>query len=477
MIVSFGKPAQPEEQRMADFTSLNPGQASGWSLFALTQIILGQSTEAFQAADRAVKAAPDSINALIIQGYAFQAVFDMDRALASFQQALRIDGKNVLALVNLARLQFGMDLSDQALENLEKAQRLAPLNGDVYNLQGFVLLAGRRTDDAIAAFQKAVELDSSLGEPHMGLGLAYMRKDINDMRTFSQDLVGPPPMTVLGKTLFTGANETPYKQLQGQFLFKAGAALYFDRMENGDPLYKTAWTVNALNPRAGLIFAPTERDTFRLAVFRYLLPYITSRIDPMDIGGIPVMRNNFQGASIREGDIAWEREWRSGFLSVGGFYLEKEYTHQLIDAAAAVVEQRDSGRMQGAEVVLNQLLRQGLGLAASYRYQRLQDESLSEANREDHRVTAGLKYVHALGFSAGLSETYRHSRFEAIFRDDEDIWLTDVKIGYEFPGKKGSVSLECRNLFDQRFNWITDYFVFAGRAPSRETILTLSVNF
>jgi len=375
------------------------------------------------------------------------------------------------------------------------------------------------------------------------------KTDLYDLKSFSQDLAGPPPMTAIGKTLFSGWNETPYDQLQGQFLFKAGAhqlilgsvqywgennldgvssadvtqvkaagtltdvniniyrnpirtdagrrsesyylqdswriiknfsaeaALYFDRMENGDPLYKTSWTLNEWNPRLGLIFTPTDQDTFRLAAFRYLLPYITSRIDPMDIGGIPLLRNNFQGSVIREGNLAWEREWRSGFLSLGGFYLEKDYTHQLITAAAATVEQRDRGRMKGVAAALNQILWRGVGLAASYRYQDVQDDSLPEANREDHTFIAGLKYVHALGFSVSLSETYRHSRFQSISRDDEEIWLTDAKIGYEFPQKRGGITLECHNLFNQRFNWITDYFIFNGRVPTRETLLTLSFNF
>jgi outer membrane receptor protein involved in Fe transport len=248
-------------------------------------------------------------------------------------------------------------------------------------------------------------------------------------------------------------------------------------MENGDPLYKTAWTLNEWNPRIGLIFTPTDQDTFRLAAFRYLLPYITSRIDPMDIGGIPVLRNNFQGSVIKEGNLTWEREWRSGFLSLGGFYLEKEYMHHLVNAAAETVEQRDRGRMRGVAVALNQLLWQGVGLAASYRYQDVQDDSLPEANREDHLVVAGLKYVHALGFSAALSETYRHSRFQSISRNDENIWFTDARIGYEFPKKRGSINLECRNIFNQHFNWVTDYFVFNGRVPTRETLLTLSFNF
>ena len=133
--------------------------------------------------------------------------------------------------------------------------------------------------------------------------------------------------------------------------------------------------------------------------------------------------------------------------------------------------------MKGAAVALNQLLWQGVGLAASYRYQDVQDDSLPEANRENQLFVAGLKYVHALGFSVALSETYRHSRFQSISRNDENIWLTDAKIGYEFPKKRGSINLECRNIFNQRFNWVTDYFVFNGRVPTRETILALTFNF
>ncbi|MCX5835588.1 MAG: hypothetical protein NTX62_01175, partial [Deltaproteobacteria bacterium] len=374
-------------------------------------------------------------------------------------------------------------------------------------------------------------------------------KSNNSLTNFMRDLPGPPPMTILGNSLFSGWNETPYDQLQGQFLFKAGShqlilgsvqyrgdnnmsgasstdvykikalgtvfdvsinldkrqmqndtgrrsqsyylqdswkisrtlsvegALYFDQMDNGDPVYNTTWTLNEWNPRIGFILTPTDRDTFRLAAFRYLLPYITSRIDPMDIGGVPVLRNNSQGAVMQEYDLSWEREWKSGFLSFGGFYLEKVYTHKIIDAASVTVEQNDRGRMRGVELTLNQLLWRGMGLAASYRYQDVDDDNLPEANREDHLIVAGLKYVHALGLAASIAETYRHERFKSVSRNDEDIWLTDAKVGYEFPKKKGSINLECRNIFNQHFNWVTDYFVFKGRAPVRETLLTLTLNF
>ena len=75
-------------------------------------------------------------------------------------------------------------------------------------------------------------------------------------------------------------------------------------------------------------------------------------------------------------------------------------------------------------------------------------------------------------FTAQAGEESLEVRYE-----DETIWLTDAKIGYEFPKKKGSINLECRNIFNQHFNWVTDYFVFNGRVPTRETLLTLSFNF
>lgn len=856
-------------EKLSRVIESRPGDDAALSLLSMIQLMLGRKAEALKSAQKAVQSNPGSSNAHLILGYAHQSVFDLDLALAATGKSLALDNENVSAMLNLARLRFGMDAPEEALVAARKALLIAPRQGETHNLLGFILLADRQVDQAIASFKRAIELDPSLGEPHMGLALAYMRKgdtpqameeittavlldprrslfmsywgkmlyqierfdkalevlavairmdpndptpefysavilrDLNrpteaisainravalndnravyrsrflldrdlasknidlsilysqlglsvwarnkamasvkqdynnagghlflsgalrdaddrswafagesllarlmqpanvntfnsfneyttlfekpavnatvsssigehkyyggeaiidgavpdmnlalaagglysetdgwrgingeragnfaaygkwdptmndgvmgvfsklqskqkeagypryewdaskepdawaetdmtrfelgyhrrfssqsdlllhfcrmssktnlyDIRGFSRDLAGPPPMTIMGKTLFDGTNDTPYYQLQGQFLFKTGAhqliagavrywgdndmdgissadvnqvniagtitnvsinlyrnqianetdrraqsfylqdnwrisryfsaeaALYFDRMENGDPVYGTEWTLDELNPRIGLIYTPTEKDTFRLAAFRYLLPYITSRLDPMDIGGIPVLRNNLQGSLIREGNFTWEREWRSGFLSIGGFYMEKEYTHQLINAANATVKQEDNGRMKGIEVILNQLLRQGIGLAAGYNYKKVQDESLPEADRADNIVTAGLKYVHPLGFSANLSETFRHSRFESSGRDDENIWITDAGLGYELPGKKGSINLECRNIFDQHFNWVTDYFAANGRAPARETVLSLTLNF
>ena len=293
----------------------------------------------------------------------------------------------------------------------------------------------------------------------------------------------PANVSVLNSNTRT-ANE-PNLSLESYFFsdtWKAGkslileGAVYFDRLQNSNAATGTEWQLNQWSPRLGLIFTPTRRDTLRLAVFRYLSPFIASRIDPMDVAGVPVFRNFREGSRVDEVDMVWEREWARGYLAANLFYLEKKFEH--LDNQPFL--EADYGRLKGLELALNQLIGSGFGLALKYRYQDVVDEANLpnlRGDREDHLASTGLRYLHRSGLSSSLTETYRYERFRTGSFEDEHIWLTDAAVGYEFPRKRGSVNLEMRNIFNQHFNWITDQFVFAGRAPVRETLLTLAVNF
>ncbi|MBF0428768.1 MAG: TonB-dependent receptor [Magnetococcales bacterium] len=136
-------------------------------------------------------------------------------------------------------------------------------------------------------------------------------------------------------------------------------------------------------------------------------------------------------------------------------------------------------RIAGLELQHNRLLTSGWGLSARYRFEQVSDpfsERSSTVNRDEHLAELGLKWVHANGWSARAMESYRRLDFTAN-RATENIWITDLEAGYEFPGKKGSVQLKVDNLFDTRFNWVTDPFVFQGRDPAREIFLTVNLSF
>jgi tetratricopeptide (TPR) repeat protein len=254
------------------------------------------------------------------------------------------------------------------------------------------------------------------------------------------------------------------------------AALYSDHMNQNNVFSGTEWAIHEFDPRLGVIIEPTSSDTVRLAAFRYITPFEARRLDPTDTAGVTIFRSTLEGSIAQEADLVWEHEWSSGFFSLNPFYLDREYSYK---ARQAGVERMVTtrGRVKGMEGALNQILWHGLGLNLGYRYMEVDDENSPEASRKDHMASAGLSYLHPCGFFASVMETYRHEDLKAPGRRDEDIWLTDGQLGYIFPGRRGSASIAVRNIFDRRFNWVTDLFVFQGRVPAREIVGTVSINF
>lgn len=286
-------------------------------------------------------------------------------------------------------------------------------------------------------------------------------------------------------TIFGEATHDPDHRLTSAYLadvwrlspaWVLEAALYYDAMTNSNSAAGTEWELNKINPRLGLIWEAGTADTFRPAGFQYLLPFTANRIDPTEIAGIPIFRNTGEGSLAKEGDLVWEHEWTNAFFTAGVFYLDRENTSVLLDGDQEVKD-TDNGRLKGAECAYNRILGSGLALTAGYRFQDIYDEFVPDKDRSDHLASVGLKYVHPLGFSAGMAQSFRYMNFDRNLRDNEDIWLTDAGVSYEFPGKRGLASLGVNNIFDNHFNWVEDIFVFQGRAPAREVLCSLSVYF
>ena len=253
------------------------------------------------------------------------------------------------------------------------------------------------------------------------------------------------------------------------------AALYYDLMDNANVIDGTAWSLTEVDPRIGLIWSPTAQDTVRLAAFRYLLPFISARTDPTDIAGIPIIRNTEEGALNTELDIAWEHEWESGMFTANIFSLDRRLESRSV-INMAVTPLVEEGDFDGIEIRVNQLLTDSLGLEAGYHHYAIEDESQPDADRSEDGVSLSLSYVRSNGFSARVRQGWR--RLDLDNRpSNESIPLTDLELGYQFPGKWGSVRLEARNLFNERFNWVTDRFTLQGRNPEREVFGTVSLNY
>jgi tetratricopeptide (TPR) repeat protein len=252
-------------------------------------------------------------------------------------------------------------------------------------------------------------------------------------------------------------------------------ALYAEQLDSANPFISTSWSIDEVNPRAGLIWNVTDSDTLRVAAFRYLLPFIAPRLDPTEIAGVWIYRNAEEGSLASEAAIVWEHEWHDGFWSLTTFAVDKEFTERIVEGDSTPLRTHD-GSLAGLEIELNQLLTRTVGLTGLYRWAETDDELLPEADRMDQLFSLDLRHVRASGLSMGLSQTFRVIDFDND-RDREEIAITDADVIYELPAKRGELKLEIRNLFDEEFNWVTDNFVFTGRSPAREILFTYTGNF
>jgi len=80
------------------------------------------------------------------------------------------------AWARLAELEFSFGRTDAAHRALDQALRLAPEHAQAVALRGFVLSAENRIAAALTEFDRAISLDSALGNAWLGRGLCRIRR-------------------------------------------------------------------------------------------------------------------------------------------------------------------------------------------------------------------------------------------------------------------------------------------------------------
>jgi len=280
---------------------------------------------------------------------------------------------------------------------------------------------------------------------------------------------------------FQGQSSRSYRSLYAHDLWsftprwtlETGVTL--ERMETGNIFSGTEWTLNEVNPRLGLIWRPAPAQTLRAAGYRYLISPAFSRIDPMDVVGIPLYRSGDEGTIGQGWDLSWEREWARSFLKAGIFQLDTEVVTYFPRENAPPEAFWTHGQIDGVELAFNHILTAQSGLSLRYRGLQVTDSWQPELDRDEHQLRLGLRYRGRNGLQLGLGQTWR--RLDYHQGGAEDISITDVSLGYELRGKQGLLSLRVQNLFDEQFNWVVDRFVFDGRQPARTIIGQVQLYF
>jgi tetratricopeptide (TPR) repeat protein len=108
-------------------------------------------------------------------------------ALASARQAATNSPEFGFAWERVAELEFSFGHTGRALDALDKSLKLAPRNAQALALMGFLLAAQNHVGDAIGWFDRALAVDSALGNAWLGRGLCRIRR--GDTRGGREDLL------------------------------------------------------------------------------------------------------------------------------------------------------------------------------------------------------------------------------------------------------------------------------------------------
>ena len=174
LLLSVGQ-AEKTEAVLSSLSSTGASERSQRLATALRQLISAVKHQADSAISH-----PQLASEFLASSYYEQsrAVLEasLETALHLARQAATNSPNSGFAWERVAELEFSFGHTANALEALGKSLALAPRNAQAIALKGFLLAAQNQTLEAIVWFDRALAVDSSLGNAWLGRGLCRIRR-------------------------------------------------------------------------------------------------------------------------------------------------------------------------------------------------------------------------------------------------------------------------------------------------------------
>jgi tetratricopeptide (TPR) repeat protein len=222
---------------------------------------------------------------------------------------------------------------------------------------------------------------------------------------------------------------------------------------------------NQLNPKLGLTWNPFSGTTLRASAFRTLTRTLISNqtLEPTQVAGFNQFFAERDGTESRVYGIGVDQELSS--VVYGGVeFVERDMDVIFFDLNKLENQETD-WEENLARVYLYWTPRPWLATSVEYQYERFErrDEFIGPDlfyNIKTQRVPLGINFFHPSGFIAGLKATYvdQKGKFRVLDSeeetpDDDQFWVVDASIGFRLPKRRGLVTIEVRNLFDESFKF------------------------
>ncbi|VAX34490.1 FIG00860065: hypothetical protein [hydrothermal vent metagenome] len=229
------------------------------------------------------------------------------------------------------------------------------------------------------------------------------------------------------------------------------------------------------NPKIGLTWTLPTNTTIRGAVFRTLKRQLISNqtIEPTQVAGFNQFFDDTNGTDAWRYGIAIDQKFTPSFFSGAEFSRRKmdvPFTSVMLTSSTPssepVTENKEADWEEDVfRVYLYLTPAHWLAISAEYQYEDFQrDPEYFGPEYIEHlktrRLPVSLSFFGPYGLTTVIKTTYvaQEGKFvnpvsPVIFEDSDNFWVVDASIGLRLPKRYGIVSIEARNLFNEKFKF------------------------
>jgi tetratricopeptide (TPR) repeat protein len=239
------------------------------------------------------------------------------------------------------------------------------------------------------------------------------------------------------------------------------------------------------NPKVGLQWEINDVFRLRAAYIEVLKPALIAdqTLEPTHVAGFNQLFDDANGTWSRRKGIGLDARFAQG--TYGG--IEWSGRDLQVPLGGTRIEPQDEELYRA---YMYWAFHRDWALSADAQYERMSRRQLSGITDlveiKTHSVPIGLHYFRSSGMFASLTGTYVRQEIErepATFALHEDnFFLVDASIGYRLAKRKGMISLEAKNIFDEEFFYRDTNFQISEPIgprfiPDRTVLLRLMLNF
>jgi tetratricopeptide (TPR) repeat protein len=117
------------------------------------------------------------------RGIAYHQMLQLDNAIRSYEQAVRLKGDYVEAINNIGTVYYARKNYRRSITYYLKALKIAPReskSASIYSNLGAAYFSRKQYDEAAAAFQQAMELDPEVFERHGTYGIMLEERNVQE---------------------------------------------------------------------------------------------------------------------------------------------------------------------------------------------------------------------------------------------------------------------------------------------------------